>query len=123
MKKTILVFLAVVFLSGCACTYTLSKVRTEYGNPARVEIECIADTVCDENTYYNNKDAVKYIYWFYYWKRNIPFTLQTQEYCWEVKADKNGKVISNSEYIEQQSRERFGRTPIQMRGGKLPGVE
>ena len=50
--------------------------------------------------YYNNKDAVKYIYWFYYWKKgSLRYPLaDPQEYCWEVKADKNGKVITNGEY-------------------------
>ena len=110
-------------LSGCARTNTLTKVRSEYGPPARVEIECVAGAVCDENTYYNNKDAVKYIYWFYYRMANpVLAPWDRQEWCWEVKADKNGKV-SNSEYIEQKSKERFGRTPIQGRSGKLPGVE
>lgn len=122
MKKTTLVLLVMVALRGCARTYTLTKVRSEYGSPARVEIECVAGAACDENTYYKNRDAVEYIYWFYYWKRNIPWTLQTQEWCWEVKADKNGKVISHSEYIEQQSKVQSGRTPIQVRGGKLPGA-
>jgi hypothetical protein len=127
MKKTVLVLmmLAMVMFSGCARTYTLTKVQSKYGSPARLEIECIAGAVCDENTYYNNKDAVKYIYWFYYWKKgSLRYPLaDPQEYCWEVKADKNGKVITNSEYIEQQSRVQPGRTPIQVRGGKLPGVE
>ena len=124
MKKTILVFLAMVLLSGCARAYTLTKVRTENGPPARVEIECVAGAVCDENTYYNNKDAVKYIYWFYYRMANpVLAPWDRQEWCREVKADKNGKVISDSEYIEQKSRLESGRTPIQVRGGKLPGVE
>ena len=123
MKKIILVFLAVVLLSGCHRTYTLTNVRSDNGPPARVEIECVAGAECDKDTYYNNRDAVRYIYWFYYWKRNIPWTLQTQEWCWEVKADKSGKVISNIEYIEQQTKVQSGRTPIQVRGGKLPGVE
>jgi hypothetical protein len=123
MEKIILVLLTIVLLSGCHRTYTLTTVRSDYGPPARVEIECVAGTACDEDTYYNNKDAVKYVYWFYYWKRNIPWTLQTQEWCWEVKADKNGKVISNIEYIEQQTKVQSGRTPIRVRGGKLPGVE
>jgi hypothetical protein len=123
VKKIPLILLAMVFLSGCARTYTLTKVQSQYGSPARVEIECIAGAVCDENTYYNNKDAIEYIFWFYYWKRNIRWTLQVQETCWEVKADKNGKVISHHEYLEQQSKVKSGRTPIQVRGGKLPGVE
>jgi hypothetical protein len=46
-----------------------------------------------------------------------------QEWCWEVKADKNGKVVSDREYVEQPSKVTSGRTPIQVRGGKLPGVE
>jgi hypothetical protein len=126
MKKTalVLVMLAMVMFSGCTRTHTLTKVQSQYGSPARVEIECIAGAVCDENTYYNNKDAVKYIYWFYYWKAGrLLQPWDRQEWCWEVKADKNGKVITNSEYIEQQSRVQPGRTPIQVRGGKLPGVE
>ena len=127
MKKMVLglMKLAMVMFSGCARTYTLTKIQSEYGSPARVEIECIAGAVCDENTYYDNKDAVKYIYWFYYW--NTSRLLQPwniQEWCWELKADKNGKVITKSEYIEQKSRVQPGRTPIQVRGGeKLPGVE
>ena len=123
MKKIVLVLLATVMLSGCARTHTLRKVEKDYGGPARVEIECIAGTVCDENTYYNNKDAIECIFWFYYRKRNIPWTPQVQEWCWEVKADKNAKVISHREYVEQPSKVKSGRTPIQVRGGKLPGVE
>ncbi len=124
MKKIIFVLLAMVLLSGCARTYTLTKIRSEYGPPARVEIECVAGAVCDENTYYNNKDAVKHIYWFYYRMANpVLAPWDRQEWCREIKADKNGKVISHSEYIEQKSKERFGRIPIQARGGKLPGVE
>jgi hypothetical protein len=126
MKKTLLlVMLAVVILSGCARTYTLTKVQSQYGNPARVEIECIPGAVCDENTYYKNKDAVKYIYWFYYWKKSNLLVPQAppQEYCWEVKADKNGKVINHAEYIEQKSRLTSGRPSFEIRGGKLPGVE
>jgi len=110
-------------LLGGVLELTLLQRCEVYGNPARVEIECIADAVCDENTYYNNKDAVKYICWFYYWKRNIPWTTQVQEWCWEIKADKNGKVITHGEYIEQQSKVKSDRTPFQVRGGKLPGVE
>jgi hypothetical protein len=124
MKKIILVLLAVVLLSGCHRTYTLTNVRSDYGPPARVEIECVAGAACDEDTYYNNRDAVKYIYWFYYRMANpVLAPWDRQEWCWEVKADKNGKVISHSEYIEQKSRLESGRTPIQVRGGKLPGVE
>ncbi|MBP1696048.1 MAG: hypothetical protein H6Q41_1236 [Deltaproteobacteria bacterium] len=122
MKKIMLVLLAMVILSGCA-PYTLTKVEGDYGRPARVEIECIAGAVCDENTYYNNKSAIEYIFWFYYWERNIPWTQKTREWCWEVKADKNGKVINYREYIEQQSKVKSGRPAIQIRGGKLPGVE
>jgi hypothetical protein len=122
MKK-LMVLLAMALLSGCARTYTLTKVENEYGRPARVEIECIAGAVCDENTYYNRRELVEYIFWFYYWKRPIPWTQQLQEWCWEVKADKNGKVIRHQEYIEQQSKVKSSRTPIQVRGGKLPRVE
>ena len=124
MKKTMLVFimLAMVMLSGC--TGTLTKVERKYGSPARIEIECIPGAVCDENTYYKNKDAVKYIYWFYYWKANpLLAPWDRQEWCYELKADKNGKIISKSEYIEQQNKVKSGRTPFQVRGGKLPGVE
>jgi len=123
MKKIMLALVAMVLLSGCARTYTLTKVENDYGRPARVEIQCIAGAVCDDDTYYKNKDAIEYIFWFYYWKRNIPWTPQVQEWCWEVKADKNGKVISHREYVEQPSKVKSGRTPIEVRGGKLPGVE
>ncbi|MGZ3523900.1 MAG: membrane lipoprotein lipid attachment site-containing protein [Thermodesulfobacteriota bacterium] len=123
MKKIILFALAVVMLSGCS-TLTLTKVESQYGRPARVEIECIPGAVCDENTYYNNKDAVKYIYWFYYQKTSsVLQPWDIQEWCFEYKADKNGKVINYAEYIEQQSRLQSGRTPIQGRSGKLPGIE
>jgi hypothetical protein len=71
MKKIMLFLVAMVMLSGCARTYTLTKVQNQHGSPARVEIECIPSAVCDENTYYNNKDAVKYIYCFYYWDSTI----------------------------------------------------
>ena len=124
MKKIMLVLVAFVMLSGCTRTYTLTKAQSHYGSPARIEIECIPGAVCDENTYYKNKDAVKYIYWFYYWKAGRvlqPWNLQ--EWCWEIKADKNGKVINKSEYIEQQNKVKSGRTPFQVRGGKLPGME
>jgi hypothetical protein len=91
-----------------------------------VEIDCIAAVVCDENTYYNNKDAVRYIYWFYYYKKGgnffVPYRAQ-DEYCWEIKADKNGKVLSDREYIAQPSRVPSGRPLIQIKSGKLPGVE
>jgi|MudIll2142460700_1097286.scaffolds.fasta_scaffold456378_1 uncharacterized protein YceK len=125
MKETMLVFvmLAMMVLSGCARTSTLTKVESKYGRPARVEIECVAGAVCDDNTYYKNKAAIEYIFWFYYWKKNIPWTQQVQEWCWEVRADKNGKVISDSTYVEQPTKVKSGRTPIQVRGGKLPGVE
>ena len=123
MKKIILLALAMVMLSGCS-TLTLTKVESKYGRPATVEIECIPGAVCDENTYYNNKDAVKYIYWFYYWKTSrLLQPWDRQEWCWEIKADKNGKVISQSEYIEQQNKVRSARAPVQVRGGKLPGAE
>jgi hypothetical protein len=124
MKKTMLALVAIVLLSGCARTYILTNVRSKYGSPARVEIECIPGAVCEENTYYNNKDAVKYIYWFYYQKTGrLLQPWDIQEWCFEYKADKNGKVISHAEYIEQQGRLKSGRTPIQFRGGKLPGEE
>ncbi len=123
MKKIMLVSLVVVILGGCARTNTLTKVESKYGRPARVEIECIVAIVCDDNTYYNNKNAIEYIFWFYYWKKNIPWTQQAQEWCWEIKADKNGKVISDSTYVEQPTKIKSGRTPIEVRGGKLPGVE
>jgi hypothetical protein len=124
MKKMMLVFvlLAMVILSGC--THTLTKVQNKYGSPARVEIECIPGAVCDENTYYNNKDAVKYIYWFYYWKASrLLQPWDRQEWCLEIKADKNGKVINSAEYIEQENRVKRGSISIQVRDGKLPGVE
>ncbi|MGA2516329.1 MAG: membrane lipoprotein lipid attachment site-containing protein [Thermodesulfobacteriota bacterium] len=122
MKKIILVLLPMAILSGC--THTLTRVERKYGSPARIEIECIAGAICDENTYYNNKDAVKYIYWFYYWKTSrLLQPWDRQEWCWEIKADKNGKVISQSEYIEQQNKVRSARAPVQVRGGKLPGAE
>ena len=122
MKKIILVLLPMAILSGC--THTLTRVERKYGSPARIEIECIAGAICDENTYYNNKDAVKYIYWFYYQKTSrLLQPWDRQEWCFEYKADRNGKVISHAEYIEQQSRLKSGRTPIQSRDGKLPGVE
>jgi len=67
---------------------------------------------------------VKYIYWFYYWKTSrLLQPWDRQEWCWEIKADKNGKVISQSEYIEQQNKVRSARAPVQVRGGKLPGAE
>ena len=62
MKTIPLILLATVILSGCARTNTLTKVESKYGRPARVEIECIAGTVCDDNTYYNNKNAIEYIF-------------------------------------------------------------
>jgi len=123
MKRLLVILLAMVILSGCARTYTLTKVESEHGRPARVEIQCITGVVCNDDTYYNNKDAIEYIFWFYYWKKNIPWTQQVQEWCWEVKADKNGKVISNTKYVEQPTKVKSGRTPIEVRGGKLPGVE
>lgn len=115
MKKIMLVLVGIVILSGC--TTTLKKVERKYGPPARVEIDCIAGVVCDDNTYYKNRDAVEYIYWFYYWK-----DWRQQEYCWEIKADKNGNIVSRREYYEQGDKLRPGRA-IQPKGRKLPGVE
>ena len=86
MKKTLLILSAMVMLSGCTHTSTLTKVQSRYGSPARVEIECIAGAVCDENTYYNNKDAVKYIYWFYYETGRLLQPWDRQEWCLEYQS-------------------------------------
>ena len=136
MKKIVILGLAMaIFLSGCALT--LTKIENKYGRPARVEIECIDNNIaCTEDTYYNNKDAIKHIIWFYYWQSRLSrgvatsrtnvVVLEVEDYtgwlCWEIIADKNGDVINNRKYIEQPNRPKQGRTPIQSRDKPLPGM-
>lgn len=54
---------------------------------------------------------------FYDWK-----DWRQQECCWEIKADKNGKIVSRGEYYEQGNKVIPGRA-IQPGGRKLPGAE
>jgi len=135
MKKVLIILMLAMLASGCSYS-TLNKIEHKYGRPGRVEIECIDTTACDENTYYNNRDAVKHIIWFYYWQTNrsravavggsnVAF-VGVDDYagwlCWEIIADKNGEVITHRKYIEQPNRPKQGRTPIEGRDKKLPGV-
>jgi len=127
-----------IFLSGCSYS-TLTKIEKKYGRPARVEIECFENSAiaCDEDTYYNNKDAIKHIVWFYYWqtRRTRAFAAAgsnvggaiindyTGWLCWEIIADKNGDVLQHRKYIEQPNRPKQGRTPVQGRDKPLPGMK
>ena len=127
MKKIFVLLVMAIFLSGCALT--LTRFENKYGRPARVEIECIDNSVtCDEETYDNNKDAIKHIIWFYYWqtRRSRVAVGGVDDYtgwlCWEIIADKNGDVISSRKYIEQPNRPKQGRTPIQTKDKPLPGM-
>ena len=135
MKKAVILGLTLaILLSGCGYS-KLTKVENKFGRPARVEIECFDNSIaCDEDTYYNNKDAIKHIFWFYYWqtKRSRaggPHSVlvggddYTGWLCWEIIADKNGDVISHRKYIEQPNRPQQGRTPIQSRDKPLPGMK
>ena len=42
--------------------------------------------------------------------------------CWEIIADKNGKVMGQKKYFEQPNRPSQGRTPIQTKERPLPGM-
>lgn len=118
MRKMLMILLAMVMLSGCASYSSLAKIEKGYGPPARVEIECVENVVCKEDTYYTNKSAVKYVFWFYYY-----YDWRNLQYCWEIKADNSGKVISHRQYYEQAVRPK-SRIPIQKKDGRgLPGVE